>query len=32
MACGSAKLLADSICGRSPDIDVEGLGVERLRS
>jgi D-amino-acid dehydrogenase len=32
MACGSAKVLADSIFGRSPDIDVEGLGVERLRS
>jgi hypothetical protein len=25
-------VLADSICGRSPDIDVAGLGVERLRS
>ena len=32
MACGSAKVLADSICGRSHDIDVEGLGVERLRT
>ncbi len=32
MACGSAKVLSDSICGRSPDIDVAGLGVERLRS
>jgi D-amino-acid dehydrogenase len=32
MACGSAKVLADSICGRAPAIDVSGLGVERLRS
>ena len=32
MACGSAKVLADSICGRSPDIDIDGLGLERLRS
>ena len=32
MACGSAKVLADAICGRSPDIDVAGLGIERLRS
>ncbi len=32
MACGSAKVLSDSICGRSPGIDIEGLGIERLRS
>ena len=32
MACGSARVLADSICGRTPYINVEGLGVERLRS
>jgi D-amino-acid dehydrogenase len=32
MACGSAKVLADSIGGRAPDIDVDGMGIERLRS
>lgn len=31
MACGSARLLADSIAGRTPPIDTDGLGVERLR-
>ena len=31
MACGSARVLADAITGRTPGIDVEGLGVERLR-
>lgn len=31
MACGSARVLADAITQRTPDIDVEGLGVERLR-
>ena len=28
---GSARVLADAITGRTPGIDVEGLGVERLR-
>ncbi len=32
LACGSARLLADSIAGRTPPIDIEGLGVERLRA
>ena len=31
LACGSARLLADAIAGRPPAIDIEGLGVERLR-
>lgn len=31
LACGSARLLADAVGGRAPSIDVEGLGVERLR-
>jgi D-amino-acid dehydrogenase len=31
LSCGSARLLADSVAGRSPSIDIEGLGVERLR-
>ena len=32
LACGSARLLADSIAGRIPAIDTEGLGIERLLS
>lgn len=31
LACGSARLLADVIAGRSPAIDIEGLGLDRLR-
>ncbi len=31
LACGSARLLADAISGRPAPIDVEGLGVARLR-
>ncbi|WP_020394993.1 D-amino acid dehydrogenase [Thiolinea disciformis] len=31
MACGSGKLLADLISGRPPEIDLEGLGMERYR-
>lgn len=30
LACGSARLIADSVAGRTPAIDTEGLGVERL--
>ena len=30
LACGSARLLADSFAGRPPSIDVEGLGIGRL--
>jgi D-amino-acid dehydrogenase len=30
LACGSAKLLADMMAGRAPDIDIEGLGVDRF--
>jgi D-amino-acid dehydrogenase len=29
MACGSARLLADQIAGRKPEISVEGLGPDR---
>ncbi|MBB4198002.1 D-amino acid dehydrogenase small subunit [Rhodoblastus sphagnicola] len=29
MACGSARLLADVVSGRTPDISPEGLGIER---
>jgi len=31
LACGSARVLADLIGGRSAALDLEGLGVERLR-
>ena len=31
MSCGSARLLADAIKGQPPAIDMDGLGVERLR-
>jgi D-amino-acid dehydrogenase len=30
LACGSARTVADLMSGRAPEIDVEGLGVERL--
>lgn len=30
LSCGSARALADRIVGRTPEIDLEGLGVERL--
>ena len=29
MACGSGQLLADQICGRSPEISTEGLALDR---
>jgi D-amino-acid dehydrogenase len=32
LACGSARLLADAIVGRPAAIDMDGLGVERLRT
>jgi D-amino-acid dehydrogenase len=31
LSCGSARLLADQVVGRAPAIDMEGLGLERLR-
>ena len=31
LSCGSARVLADQMAGRQPAIDVEGLGIERLR-
>ncbi len=30
LACGSARLLADSLANRTTSIDIEGLGIERL--
>ncbi|HSC01646.1 MAG TPA: FAD-dependent oxidoreductase [Burkholderiaceae bacterium] len=31
LACGSARVLADTMSARPPAIDLDGLGVERLR-
>lgn len=31
MACGSGRVLADTICGRTPDIPIETLSIERYR-
>lgn len=31
LACGSARAVADLIGGREPAVDLEGLGLERLR-
>jgi D-amino-acid dehydrogenase len=30
LACGSARVVADSISGHKPEIDLSGLGIERL--
>jgi D-amino-acid dehydrogenase len=30
LACGSARVVADLMEGRQPEIDIEGLGIERL--
>jgi D-amino-acid dehydrogenase len=30
LSCGSARAVADLIGGRAPQVDVEGLGIERL--
>lgn len=32
LSCGSARLLADQLLGKSPDIDHAGFSVERLRT
>lgn len=32
MAAGSGRLIADVVLGRRPDIDPEGLGIERYRA
>ncbi|HEY4069102.1 MAG TPA: D-amino acid dehydrogenase [Burkholderiaceae bacterium] len=32
LSCGSARLLADAITGRPAAIDMDGLGIERLRA
>jgi D-amino-acid dehydrogenase len=30
LSCGSARVIADLMTGRAPEVDIEGLGVERL--
>jgi D-amino-acid dehydrogenase len=30
LSCGSARVLADQIAGRQPEIDTEGLDIGRL--
>jgi D-amino-acid dehydrogenase len=30
MACGSARVIADLVSGRAPEIDMDGLGLERF--
>ncbi len=30
LSCGSARVLADQLAGKTPDIDANGLGIERL--
>ncbi len=30
LACGSARVVADLMAGREPEVDIEGLGIERL--
>lgn len=32
LACGSARVVADLMAGHAPQVDIEGLGVERLPS
>ncbi len=32
LACGSARVVADLMAARAPEVDIEGLGVERLAS
>ena len=32
LSCGSARAVADLMSGRPPEVDIEGLGIERLAS
>lgn len=32
LSCGSARVVADLMSARAPEVDIEGLGVERLRA
>lgn len=31
LSCGSARVVADLMSGRTPEVDVQGLGIERLQ-
>ena len=31
LSCGSARVLADLVAGKAPDIDADGLGIDRLQ-
>jgi D-amino-acid dehydrogenase len=31
LSCGSARAVADLVVGRAPEIDLDGLGIERMR-
>jgi D-amino-acid dehydrogenase len=31
LSCGSARVVADLVAGRSPALDVQAFGVSRLR-
>ena len=31
LSCGSARALADLMAGKAAQVDMEGLGIERLR-
>ena len=30
LSCGSARAVADLMAGHTPEVDIEGLGIERL--
>lgn len=32
LSCGSARALADQMAGKAPEVDLQGLGVERLKA
>jgi D-amino-acid dehydrogenase len=32
MACGAGKAVADVVCGKPTDIDMDGLGLDRFGS
>jgi D-amino-acid dehydrogenase len=32
LACGSARIVADAVAGRPASIEIDGLGIERLRA
>ena len=32
LSCGSARVVADQMAGRTPDVDTDGLGIARLQT